>query len=267
MGIVNATPDSFYSGSRAPSLDDAVALALRMVEEGADIVDVGGMSTRPGSDPVPESVELSRTIGVIEQLRARTGAPISIDTSRASVAREALRAGASILNDVTALRGDAAMAEAAKAFSAVILMHLGGADPRTMQDHPRYEDVVREVGAFLRERKDFFIRSGGDGNRVLVDPGIGFGKTLDHNLSLLKHVAELADIGPVVLGASRKSFLGRIMARGTEAESVPGPEDRLPGSLGVACWAAMKGVRVLRVHDVLETRCALEALSRVAEAP
>ena len=259
MGVVNVTPDSFYAASRFPSREAAVERALQMAEEGAELFDVGGESTRPGSDGVTEAEELSRTIPVLEALAARLRAPLSIDTSKAAVARAALAAGASILNDVSALRQDSAMAEAARGFEAVILMHRGGGGPKTMQKRPSYEDVVAEVFAFLRERKAAFAAAGGDCRRVLVDPGIGFGKDLGHNLSLIKHVAEFSKLGPVVLGVSRKSFLGGI-------HPDRGPEERLEGSLACACWSALAGVRVLRVHDVRETRRALEVLAAVGNA-
>ena len=259
MGIVNATPDSFYAQSRSPLRDAAVERALRMADEGADLLDVGGESTRPGSEPVTEAEELRRTIPVIEALSLRLRVPLSIDTSKAAVARAALDAGARMLNDVSALRRDPAMAEAARDFEAVILMHRGGESPRSMQDKPSYEDVVAEVFAFLRERQAAFASAGGDPRRVLVDPGIGFGKNLGHNLSLLKHVAEFSKLAPVVLGASRKSFLAGI-------HPDRGPEERLEASLACACWAAFSGVRVLRVHDVGQTRRALEVLAAVGAA-
>ncbi|MCX5796469.1 MAG: dihydropteroate synthase [Elusimicrobia bacterium] len=258
MGIVNVTPDSFYAGSRFKT-GVAADEVLRQVEAGADLVDIGGQSTRPGSDPVAVEEELARTVPVFESLAGRVTAPLSIDTDKARVARECLAAGAMILNDVSALRGDPAMAEAAKAAPAVILMHRGGDSPRTMQDAPQYGDVVGEVKAFLAERREAFRLVGGDPARVLFDPGIGFGKDLDHNLSLLKHLRELSGLGPLVLGVSRKSFLGRVTADS-------GPQDRLEGSLAAACWAALQGVRVLRVHDVRATRRALAALDAILGA-
>lgn len=264
MGVLNVTPDSFYPDSRVPSRGEALERALLMVEEGADIIDVGGQSTRPGSDPVPEAVEVDRVVPVVSGLAARTGVLIAVDTDKARVARLAGAAGASVLNDVTALRGDPGMAEAALGFDAVILMHLGGGSPKTMQDAPRYANVVDEVRGFLAERKEAFVRAGGSAARVLVDPGIGFGKSVEHNLSLLKHIDEFNGLAPVVLGASRKSFLGRVIA--AHGGQDQGPQDRLPGSLAVACWAALKGVRVVRVHDVAQTRRAMEAFAAVAQA-
>jgi len=259
MGIVNVTPDSFYPGSRAAGSEGAIALALSLGAQGADIIDIGGQSTRPGSDPVSEEEELARVLPVVEALAGRVDAPLSIDTDKARVARECLAAGAAIVNDVSALRNDPRMAEAAKCAEAVVLMHRGGVSPKTMQDDPHYDDVVKEVKEFLIERRTAFLRAGGAAARLLFDPGIGFGKNLAHNLSLIKHIDEFAALGPVVLGASRKSFLGRLAADA-------GPQDRLEGSLAVACWAALRGVRVLRVHDVRSTRKALAALDAVRAA-
>lgn len=258
MGVVNATPDSFYPGSRAASAERAVEQALRLVEEGADYLDLGGQSTRPGSLEVSVEVELVRVIPVIKALARQTKVPISVDTDKARVAAEALDAGASIINDVTALRGDPGMAKVASRAERVVLMHMQGA-PRTMQAAPRYDDVVGEVASFLRARLAAFVEAGGDPAKVFVDPGIGFGKDLGHNLSLLRRVGEFAAIAPVLLGASRKSFLGKVTPDA-------GPEDRLSGSLAMAAWAGFSGVAVLRVHDVRETRRAFDALKAVAEA-
>ncbi|MDE2491337.1 MAG: dihydropteroate synthase [Elusimicrobia bacterium] len=259
MGVVNATPDSFHAASRAPSRDAAVARALRLVEDGADLLDVGGESTRPGSDPVPPEDELARVVPVVAELARRVKVPISVDTRRARVAAAALDAGATIVNDVTALRGDPEMARTAARAERVVLMHMLGDSPKTMQDDPRYADAPAEVAAFLEERVAAFAAAGGDPARVWVDPGIGFGKTLAHNLALLKRVGGLSRIAPVVLGVSRKSFLGRLRPDS-------GPEARLPGSLAAAAWAGFCGVEVLRVHDVAETRRALEVLTAVAGA-
>lgn len=264
MGVVNVTPDSFYAAGRWETPRQAVEAALRQVEEGADILDVGGQSTRPGSLPVLLEDELGRVLPVVEALAGRVKVPISVDTDKAEVARRALEAGASIVNDVSALRNDPMMLEAALKAKAVILMHRGGGSPRDMQERPQYADVVGEVKSFLEERKEFFLRSGGEVSRLLVDVGIGFGKTFEHNLSLLKHIEEFPAIAPVVLGVSRKSFLGSLL-RAPDRE-MPGPEDRLEGSLAVACWAALKGVRVLRVHDVGATERVLRTMEAVASA-
>ncbi len=258
MGVVNVTSDSFFPGSRTPSKETSVARALKMIEEGADILDVGGQSTRPGSEPVSIDEELARVLPVIEEIKSKTDVLLSVDTDKAIVARAAREAGASILNDVLALRSSRMMDEAVK-FDAVIVMHMLGESPKTMQQAPRYRDVVREVRDFLEERVAAFAKAGGDAAKVLIDPGIGFGKELEHNLSLLKHLGELAKLAPVVLGASRKSFLGKISPDS-------GPEDRLPGSLAAAVWAAQRGVRVARVHDVGATRKAFAFWASVSGA-
>lgn len=259
MGVVNATHDSFYPGSRAETAQAAVERALSLAGEGADLIDIGGQSTRPGSDPVSEAEELGRTVAVVEAVCRKTKVPVSIDTDKAAVARRCREAGAVVLNDVSALRHDPEMLAEALQYEAVILMHRGGSSPKTMQDEPRYADVVKEVKAFLSDRIEFFVKGGGDRAKILIDPGIGFGKDLEHNLSLLKHLAEFQGLAPVVLGVSRKSFLGRISPD-------KGPEDRLAGSLAAACWAALGGVKVIRVHDALETRRALGALAAIRDA-
>ena len=258
MAVLNVTPDSFYAGSRASTLGAAVERARRFAAEGADFIDVGGESTRPGAEPVPQAEELRRVVEVVERV-ARLGVRVSVDTSKAEVALRALEAGASVLNDVTALRGDPAMPAVARGFPAVILMHMRGA-PRTMQEAPRYKDVVGEVLAFLRERLDAFAAAGGDPARAWIDPGIGFGKTLEHNLEILRRLEDFKSLGrPLVIGASRKSFLGPLTAKPGTAPNPP--EERLEGSLAVACRAAEAGVDVVRVHDVAATRRALETFA------
>ena len=259
MGVVNVTPDSFFPGGRTPSAEAAVERALRLVDEGADLLDVGGQSTRPGSDPVALEDELARVIPVIRALAARVKVPISVDTDKARVAAEALDAGARIVNDVSALRADPGMARVAARAERVVLMHMRGASPKTMQADPRYDDVVGEVREFLAERLEAFVAAGGDPKRVWVDPGIGFGKNLEQNLALIKHAGELSSIAPVLLGVSRKSFFGKI-------SSDEGPEERLSGSLALAAWAGFVGLDVLRVHDVAETKRTLAALAAVAGA-
>jgi dihydropteroate synthase len=257
MGVVNVTPDSFYAGGRSPSAEAAVERALRLIDEGADFLDVGGQSTRPGSDPAPLEVELARVIPVIKALAKTVKIPISVDTDKARVAAEALDAGARIVNDVTALRGDPDMARVAARAERVVLMHMLGARPKTMQADPRYRDVVAEVREFLAQRREAFAAAGGDPARVWVDPGIGFGKNLEQNLALIRHAGDLAAVAPVLLGVSRKSFLGKISPD-------KGPEERLSGSLAIAAWAGFSGVEVLRVHDVAETKRTLGALAAVA---
>ena len=255
MGILNVTPDSFYDGGRYARLDAALRRVEVMVREGVDIVDVGGESTRPGADPVPLEEELERVIPVVEAVRARFDVPISVDTTKAPVAEEALKRGANWINDVSALRFDPEMIAVARRFSApVVLMHMKGT-PRTMQKNPTYTDVVEEVHAFLQERVAYARRNGV--TKILVDPGIGFGKRLEHNLALLHHVDRFADLGPVLIGVSRKSFIGMLGAGDT-------PGERLEGTLAAAAWCFLKGVRVFRVHDVASHRKFLKVLQAIA---
>ena len=262
MGAINLTPDSFYAASRAISAEDAVRAGLKMEEDGADILDLGGESTRPGSDPVSEEEETRRVLPALSELALRVKIPISIDTSKAAVARRALEAGAAILNDVSALRADAKMPGVARRYRVVVLMHMLGR-PKTMQEAPRYRDVVGEVLDFLQGRIAACQAAGGDVERVWIDPGIGFGKTAEHNLEILKRLEEFLALGrPLLLGASRKSFIGAALSC---SEGLLPPELRLEGSLAVACRAAAAGVHALRVHDVAETRRALEVFARVWE--
>lgn len=252
MGIVNATPDSFSDGGRFLEPRAAVAHGLALIDDGAAIVDVGGESTRPGAEPVPLGEELRRVRPVIEGIAAAaTGAQISIDTSKSAVAYAALRAGATLVNDVSALRADPEMARVvAEAGADCCLVHMLG-ESRTMQRAPRYDDVVDDVKAFLAERLDFAVRAGIDERRVLLDPGIGFGKTIEHNLQLLARLDELVELGrPVVIGTSRKSFIGRL------AGTPPGSE-RLAGTLATNVLALERGASVFRVHDVAPAREAL----------
>jgi dihydropteroate synthase len=257
MGVVNVTPDSFSDGGRYLSAERAIAHALELVAAGADILDIGGESTRPGAASIDAETELGRVLPVIEALAARTSAPISIDTRSAVVMRRAAAAGARILNDVSALTHDpAALAAAAETGLPVILMHAQG-DPRTMQADPRYDDVVLDVYDALEVRVLACERAGIPRERLVVDPGIGFGKTLAHNLALLGSLSILHGLGcPILLGASRKSFIGHL----TGADAT----QRLPGSLAAALLGVAQGVQIVRVHDVAETRQAL-AVWRTAE--
>ena len=261
MGILNVTPDSFSDGGRYPDVESAVARGVEMAGQGASIVDVGGESTRPGAAAVSAAEELDRVLPVIRGLRQRTPVPISIDTYKAEVARGALEAGADMVNDISALRFDPDMAGLlARKEVPVVLMHMQGR-PRTMQLAPRYGDVVREVAAFLRERVDHAVRSGIAAHRIVVDPGIGFGKDLHHNLALLRRLRALGELGrPVLVGLSRKSFLGRLRAPAGQPEA--GPAGRLEESLAGAVAAVLAGARIVRVHDVMETCRAV----RVADA-
>jgi len=245
MGILNVTPDSFSDGGQFLHPDDAIRRALQMEEEGADIIDIGGESTRPGSRPVPAEEESRRVIPVVREVSRRCSCLVSIDTVKASVAEAALEAGAHIVNDVSALADEEMGGVIHDSGAGLVLMHMQG-NPRTMQADPRYCDVAGEVRGFLEER---IRRAAGFGiarERVAVDPGIGFGKTVEHNLELLRSLPALGDLGcPVLVGLSRKSFLGKLLGR--EAG------DRLAGSLAASAFALMQGAHILRVHDVKES--------------
>ncbi|MGN6254360.1 MAG: dihydropteroate synthase [Solirubrobacterales bacterium] len=249
MGVVNVTPDSFSDGGLYLDPEAAVAHGRELAAAGAEILDVGGESTRPGAAPVGEAEELRRVVPVIQGLRD-LGCDVSVDTSKAAVAAAALDTGAGIVNDVTALRGDPEMAAlCAERGCGVVLMHMLG-DPRTMQDDPRYDDVVAEVKAFLAARLEAAMAAGIAEERVWLDPGIGFGKTVAHNAELLRRLGDLRELGrPLVVGASRKSFIGRI-------DGSPAGE-RLGGTIASSLLAAAGGAEVLRVHDVAEMRQAL----------
>ena len=252
MAVLNVTPDSFSDGGRHRALPDAVAQAWALAEAGADILDVGGELTRPGADPVPLAEEIERVVPVIAALRAEGFAlPISIDTRNAAVARAAFDAGADLLNDVSALTHDReSLGLAAAAGRPVCLMHAQG-DPKTMQQAPAYDDVLLDVADWLEVRVAAAEAAGIDRARILVDPGIGFGKTVEHNLALVRGLAILHGLGCAILfGASRKRFIGTI-------GGAPDPAERLPGSIAVALEALRQGAQVIRVHDVKETRQAL----------
>ena len=257
MGVVNVTPDSFSDGGRF--LDPAAAIdhALRLAQDGAGILDIGGESTRPGAEPVSADEELRRVIPVVEGLAGRTEAVVSIDTSKAAVAREALAAGASLVNDVTGLTGDPDMlGVVVDAGCDACVMHMRGT-PRTMQEAPRYDDVVADVKGYLAERRDALESAGVPRERIVIDPGIGFGKTFEHNLELLRRVGGFRELGcRVLVGHSRKRFLGEILGD-------PGA-DRTAATVGVAVWLASQGVDILRVHDVRETADALKAYRAAA---
>ena len=261
-GIINVTPDSFSDGGRFLDAEAAVEHGLRLAAEGADILDVGGESTRPGSEPVDVQEELRRVMPVVGTLCKKTDLPISIDTSKALVARHAIHAGAEIINDVTALSGDPAMLPlAVETGCGVCLMHAQGA-PRTMQDNPVYADVVAEVLEYLRACRDALLAAGIVQDRIVVDPGIGFGKTAEHNLKLLAHAWQFHSLGcPVLIGHSRKRFLDYVPRPSPPAPHPsslpPRPEDRLAGTIGVALSLARQGVQIVRVHDVGAVRQAL----------
>ncbi|WBQ10128.1 dihydropteroate synthase [Hyphomonadaceae bacterium ML37] len=261
MGVVNVTPDSFSDGGRFAGPDAACEHALTLMDQGADWLDIGGESTRPGAQPVSETEEMDRVLPVIEAVRAaRPGALISIDTIKPGVAGAAIGAGASLWNDVSALRTDGALEMAAGLGRPVCLMHMQG-EPRTMQDAPRYDDVVTDVARFLGQRAGAAMAAGVAREHILLDPGIGFGKTLAHNLALLGALEHFAGLGlPILVGASRKRFIAGIDPTATE------PADRLGGSLAVALHAARAGVAMVRVHDVRETVQALDVQAAILDA-
>lgn len=250
MGIVNVTPDSFSDGGKFATQDSAVDQALRLAAQGADILDIGGESTRPYSTPVTEDEELRRVIPVVQAIAERTKVPISVDTSKARVAYEAIAAGAEIINDVTGLTGDPQMMTIARESGAgICAMHMQGT-PQTMQDHPHYDDVVEEIADYLRARRDALEAAGIPRDRICLDPGIGFGKTHEHNLELLVHCHRFHALGcPLLVGHSRKGFIAKIIG---DKE-----RDRTAGTIGVALALARQQVQVIRVHDVQPVRDAL----------
>jgi dihydropteroate synthase len=259
MGIVNVTPDSFSDGGRHDTVEAAVAHGLRLASEGADLLDVGGESTRPGADEVSVQDELARVVPVIERLARETALPISVDTSKPEVMRAAVAAGAGMINDVQALRRDGALQAAAELGVPVVLMHMLG-EPRGMQDDPRYDDVVADVHRFLAERLFACEMAGLPKKQLIVDPGFGFGKTLEHNLRLLRQLPRFTDLGvPVLAGLSRKRSLGDITGRGVD--------ERVFASVAAAVLAAEGGARLIRVHDVAATVDAVKVWAAVAAQP
>lgn len=261
MGIVNVTPDSFSDGGRHATIEAALVHALKLIEQGADVLDVGGESTRPGSDPVDEAEEIARVAPLIAEIRARWGGRISIDTMKPAVARAAVVAGATMWNDVTALNhAPDSLATAAELGCEVVLMHMKGA-PKTMQDDPRYDDVTAEVVAFLAARAEAAVAAGIAREKIWLDPGIGFAKTTAHNLTLTARLGALVDLGfPVLYAASRKRLIQGVDAAAIEAG------DRLGGSLALALEGGRRGARMVRVHDVRETIQALKLQAAVTAA-
>ncbi len=258
-GIVNVTPDSFSDGGRFVDPAKAIAHALKLVDEGADLLDVGGESTRPGAEAVDASEEIARIVPVIEGIAKATAVPISVDTSKPEVMRAAVAAGAGIINDVRALREDGALDAAAALGVPVVLVHMLG-EPRTMQNDPQYDDVVGDVHRFLTDRLFACQMSGIDRKKILVDPGFGFGKTLAHNLALLRRLNALTDRGwPVLVGLSRKGTIGALTGRP--------PTERLAGSVAAALAAVDRGAAIVRVHDVAATVDALKVWRAVTAAP
>ena len=252
MGIVNVTPDSFSDGGQYVDVEAAVSRALQLVEEGADLLDIGGESTRPGATPVSVQEELQRVIPVIEKLAAQTSVPLSIDTTKSEVARQALAAGAEIVNDISGLRFDPQMVEVCRAaLAGVIGMHIQGT-PQTMQEDPQYENVVEEICDYFSERLQTLEQAGIPAERIVLDPGVGFGKTAEHNLQILSHIRRFRELNrPVLIGHSRKRFLGKVLERTVD--------ERTFGTLGVSVALAMQSVDILRVHDVAANRDALLA--------
>lgn len=255
MGILNATDNSFFPGSRVGSVENAVNIAMKMIEDGAEILDIGGESTRPGSDPVTEEQEINRVVPVIEGIRKKNkDILISVDTYRAKTAEEAIKAGADIINDISAMTFDDNMAEVAVKYDApVILMHIKGT-PKDMQKNPHYDDVVGEVRDFFKERIDYAISKGIKRDKIILDPGIGFGKNYDHNIELIKKIDSFYEFNmPILLAVSRKTFIGLALG------NIP-VEERLEGTIAVSCFAAMKNVDMIRVHDVLENKKAIKMI-------
>ena len=256
MAILNITPDSFSDGGVHYQLESAVDAAMRFAEAGAAVLDVGGESTRPGSDAVSEEEELERVVPVIEEIRRRSDVPVSVDTRKVRVAAAAIAAGADIINDVTALREPAMRMLAAVRDVPVILMHMRG-EPRTMQENPQYDEVVGDVARELTSWRDQAVGAGVRADQILVDPGIGFGKTYDHNIEILARCHELTAIAPVVIGASRKAFVGHLTGQ-------PGGAPRMAGSLAAIAAAERGGAAIVRVHDVRETIDFLRVLTAVS---
>lgn len=258
MGVLNVTPDSFSDGGRFADADAAVAHALRMIEEGAALIDIGGESTRPGAQPVDADAEIRRVVPVIEALAARTDVLLSIDTSKPAVMTAAVQAGATMINDVRALREPGALEAAAASGAAVCLMHMQG-EPRTMQVEPRYDDVVAEVRDFLRERAERCMAAGIARDRLLIDPGIGFGKRLEHNLTLLAALPELVALGwPVLVGVSRKSMFSALLGRAVD--------ERVAGGVAMATAVILSGASIVRTHDVGPTVDAVKVAVALKEA-
>ncbi|MDK2893872.1 MAG: dihydropteroate synthase [Thermotoga sp.] len=255
MGIINVTPDSFFADSRKQSVLEAVETAKKMIEEGADIIDVGGMSTRPGSDPVDEEEELNRVIPVIRAIRSITDVPISVDTYRWRVALKALEAGADVVNDISGYQFEPDIVKVvSENNSPYVLMHIKGT-PKTMQENPHYEDVVKEIKEYFSEKIEYLKEKGV--NQIVLDPGIGFGKRYEDNLEILRRIDEFKELKlPILIGASRKSFIGITLG------NVP-PEERLEGTLAVTAYCTMKGVDIIRVHDVLPNKRVIRMMEAI----
>ena len=255
MGVLNVTPDSFSDGGRFFDSDAALRHGIDMVDRGADLVDIGGESTRPGSDPVPAEEEWRRIGPVIRGLARKVNVPLSVDTMKADVAANAIEAGAAIVNDVSGLQDPAMVSVVSKNHVGVVAMHMLG-NPKTMQEHPHYDDVIREVGTFFADRVRVLKAAGLDVGAIAIDPGVGFGKTVEHNLALLGHLDRIVALGhPVVIGVSRKSFIERL-GGGASGE-------RIPGSIAAATLAVSKGAQIVRAHDVAETVQAMRVVDAI----
>ena len=259
MGVLNLTPDSFYDGGRYRTEKEILKRVEQMIEEGADIIDIGGESTRPGSDRVSVEEELRRTIPYLRKIRDLFDIPLSIDTYKAKVAKEAIEAGAEMVNDISGLRFDPEMAEVISSKNAsVVLMHIKGT-PKNMQDNPFYESLMDEIISYLRKSLEIALKAGIDFDRIVIDPGIGFGKTVEHNLFILKNLEELRILRrPILIGVSRKSFIGKVL-------NLP-VEERLFGSLAATSVAVMNGARIVRCHDVRETRQVIDLVDAILKS-
>jgi len=256
MGILNVTPDSFYDGGRYTGEDEALARVEEMIGEGADIIDVGGESVRPGVDPIGLNEELGRVIPVIEKIKKQFSIPICVDTYKAEVARQAIEEGAEMVNDISALRFDPDLRKIVAGYGVpVVLMHIKGT-PKNMQDNPRYGSLMEEIISYLDSSIKLAEEAGADGRGIIVDPGIGFGKTTAHNLEILRRLEELASLGkPILVGLSRKSFIGNVLG-------LP-QEERLEGGLAATCMAVWRGARLVRTHDVSPTRRAVDMVQAI----
>ncbi|MEE9192609.1 MAG: dihydropteroate synthase [Candidatus Aerophobetes bacterium] len=256
MGILNVTPDSFYDGGRYTGEDEALARVEEMIGEGADIIDVGGESVRPGVDPIGLNEELGRVIPVIEKIKRQFSIPICVDTYKAEVARQAIEEGAEMVNDISALRFDPDLRKIVAGYGVpVVLMHIKGT-PKNMQDNPRYGSLMEEIISYLDSSIKLAEEAGADGRGIIVDPGIGFGKTTAHNLEILRRLEELASLGkPILVGLSRKSFIGNVLG-------LP-QEERLEGGLAATCMAVWRGARLVRTHDVSPTRRAVDMVQAI----
>lgn len=265
VGILNVTPDSFYDGGRFFSKEKAIDRAYQLIDEGADMIDVGGESTRPGSERISAEDECGRVIPVIEYLAPRIPVPISIDTTKSAVARAAIDAGADVVNDISGLTMDPAMVGVISGSRVrYVLTHIQGT-PKEMQERPSYQNVIQEICDFFKKKIAFAEQNGIGSERLILDPGIGFGKTVLHNLEILRSLKTFLNLGlPLLIGTSRKSFIGHLL---NDLVNDSGPGDRLSGSLASAVWSYVQGVRFFRVHDVLETKKALKFCDAVMKCP